>query len=145
MFRNASLCIVCCLAGGSSLAVAQRVAEPPVAVVAADEASRHVGKECVVEMVVAAARLLADKEICFLNSHEDHRESDNFTAVIFRDGLTRFAADGIKDPAAHFRDKTIRVRGRIEEHQGRPQIKVEQPGQIEVVEAEDVRAGGIGD
>ena len=97
------------------------------------------------EELADAARLLADKEICFLNSHEDHRESDNFTAVIFRDGLTRFAADGIKDPAAHFRDKTIRVRGRIEEHQGRPQIKVEQPGQIEVVEAEDVRAGGIGD
>jgi DNA/RNA endonuclease YhcR with UshA esterase domain len=139
MMRGVLLWVAGGVACWSGMTLGQRVAEPPTVVVAADEAGRHVGKECVVEMVVAASRLLTDKEMCFLNSHADHRDSDNFTAVIFRDALARFAADGIKDPAAHFRDKKIRVRGRIEEHQGRPQIKVEQPGQIEVVEEDQDR------
>ena len=136
MFRNAVWCLASGLACWSGVALAQRVAEPPAAVVSADEAAGHVGKERVVEMVVVASRMLTDRDVCFLNSRADHKESNNFTAVIFRDGLARFATDGIGDPAAHFRDKKIRVRGRIEEHEGRPQIKVEHPGQIEVVEPE---------
>ena len=41
--------------------------------------------------------------------------------------------DGIENPAEHFLDATIRVRGVIEKRDGRPQIVVEEPGQIVVV------------
>ncbi|MFM8414492.1 MAG: hypothetical protein ACKOCX_07180 [Planctomycetota bacterium] len=89
-----------------------------------------------VEFVVKGGRKLDDKEICFLNSKQNHRDSDTFTAVIFRTGLARYAADGIEDPAATFRDKRIRVSGVVEERNGQAQIVVASPAQIEVV-AED--------
>jgi hypothetical protein len=114
--------------------------EPPAAtVIAPEDALEHLGEECTVEFVVEAARKLDDKEICFLNSMTDHRDSDNFTAVIFRMGLARYAADGIDDPADEFLGKTIRVTGTVEERNEQAQIVVESPTQIEVVaEAEAV-------
>lgn len=104
------------------------------ATIAADAAADHVGEECVVEMVVRAARVLADKDICFLNSRKDRRDEGNFTVVIFKDGLERFRDAGIENPALHFLDRRIRVRGVIGTHQDRPQIVVDDPTQIEVVE-----------
>ena len=83
--------------------------------------------------MVAAARKLPGKDVCFLNSKKDHRDEDNFTVVIFKDGLERLKSDGIENPAEHFLDATIRVRGVIEKRDGRPQIVVEEPGQIVVV------------
>ena len=117
--------------------------EPPAAPTAAlepiDDASagEHVGEECVVEMVVRAARALADKEMCFLNSRQDRHDEENFTAVIFADGLTRFREAGVENPALHFLDRRIRVRGVIAEHKERPQIVVDDPGQIEIVAEPD--------
>jgi len=105
--------------------------------IAPEEALAHVGEECTVEFIVENGRKLADKEVCFLNSLKDHREKGNFTAVIFRDGLARFAADGIDDPADTFLGKTIRVSGLVAERSGQAQIVVESPTQIEVVEAAD--------
>jgi len=108
------------------------VAEMPI--IEAAEAADHVGEECVVEMVVRAARMFDDGGRCFLNSHKNHRDEDNFTVVIFRGGLARFREADIDDPADHFLDRTIRVRGVIAEHKDRPQIVVEDPEQIELVE-----------
>ncbi|MFM7136810.1 MAG: hypothetical protein ACKO1M_07045 [Planctomycetota bacterium] len=97
------------------------------------EALSHVGEECTVEFVVENGRTLDDKDVCFLNSLKDHRDKGNFTAVIFRAGLARFAADGIDDPADEFLGKTIRVSGRVAERSGQAQIVVESPTQVEVV------------
>lgn len=108
-------------------------ATSPVAIDAA-HAAEHLGEECIVEMVVRAARALADKDICFLNSRRDRRAEDNFTAVIFKDGLQRFREAGIENPALRFLDCRIRVRGVVGKHQDRPQIVVEDPAQIEVVQ-----------
>ena len=114
------------------------IAESTVAtVIAAEDALDHVGDEVVVEFIVKGGRKLDDKEICFLNSSRDHRASDTFTAVIFRAGLARYAADGIDDPAGEFQGKTIRVSGVVEERNGQAQIVVASPTQIEVVEAEE--------
>ena len=99
------------------------------------EALSHVGEECTVEFVVENGRKLDDKDVCFLNSLKDHREKGNFTAVIFRAGLARFAADGVANPADEFLGKTIRVSGLVAERSGQAQIVVESPTQIEVVEA----------
>jgi len=105
--------------------------------IAPEEALSRVGEECTVEFVVENGRKLDDKDVCFLNSLKDHREKDNFTAVIFRAGLARFAADGVANPADEFLGKTIRVSGLVAERSGQAQIVVESPTQIEVVEAAD--------
>ena len=122
----------------AEIAAEEAVAEPaaaiaPVEAVTPAEAVAHAGEECTVELVVAAARKLPGKDVCFLNSKKDHRDEDNFTVVIFKDGLERLKSDGIENPAEHFLDATIRVRGVIEKRDGRPQIVVEEPGQIVVV------------
>lgn len=111
------------------------VAELPT--VASTEAGGHVGKQVRVELVVASSRLMADRGVCFLNSRKNHRDDDNFTVVIFRDGLGRFAEAGIDDPAEHFDARTIRVRGTVAERNGKPQIVVELPDQIEIIESAD--------
>ena len=122
----------------AAIAAEEAVAEPaaaiaPVKAIAPAEAVAHAGEECTVELVVAAARKLPGKDVCFLNSKKDHRDEDNFTVVIFKDGLERLKSDGIENPAEYFLDATIRVRGVIEKRDGRPQIVVEEPGQIVVV------------
>lgn len=114
-------------AGETPATVAERL-------VKADQALRHVGERCDVEMVVRAARKLPDREICFLNSRKDHRATTTFTAVIFAEGLVRFRESGIDNPALHFLDRKIRVRGLVEEREGRAQITIVHPDQVEVVE-----------
>ena len=111
---------------------AAAVAEAPVVDAAA--AADHVGEECVVELTVQAARLFDDGSRCFLNSRENHRDADNFTVVIFREGLARFREADIENPADHFLHRVIRVRGVVAEHKERPQIVVEEPEQIELVD-----------
>jgi len=111
--------------------------QPAAATIAPEEAVSRVGEEATVEFVVQAARKLDDKEVCFLNSLKNHREQGNFTAVIFRAGLARFAADGVANPAETYLGKTIRVSGTIAERNGQAQIVVESPTQVQVVEASD--------
>jgi hypothetical protein len=127
----AAVTLVPCVAAAQESAVA-------VAVIQADDAASHVGEEVTVEMVVRAARALADKDMCFLNSRRDHRDAQTFTVVVFKRGLERFREAGIDNPALHFLDRKIRVRGTVASHKKRPQIVVEDPGQIELVDA-DVR------
>lgn len=124
-------------APGSSATLEATLEQPTANAIAPADALDHVGKTLTVEFVVAAARKLDDKEICFLNSLKDHREQGNFTAVIFRDGLARFVADGIADPAEEYLGKTIRVSGMVEDRSGQAQIVVESPTQIEVVAVDE--------
>ena len=133
----ASLAATVSLAAAEPAGPSATLEQPAAATIAPEEALSRVGEEATVEFVVQAARKLDDKEVCFLNSLKDHREKGNFTAVIFRDGLARFAADGIDDPADAFLGKTIRVSGLVAERSGQAQIVVESPTQIEVVEAAD--------
>lgn len=105
-------------------------------------AAGHVGEWCVVTMKVSSGRLMTDAGRCYLNSRKDHRDKENFTAVIFRQGLEKFSKAGIADPATHFLDKTIRVTGTIELYKEKPQIKVELVDQIEVVDVAGAAAPG---
>jgi hypothetical protein len=109
-----------------------------------EEAAKHVGEWCVVTMKVSSGRLMADAGRCYLNSHKDHRDKENFTAVIFRQGLEKFAKADIADPATHFLDKTIRVTGTIEIYKDKPQIKIELVDQIEVMDDAAAAAPGAG-
>lgn len=99
-----------------------------------EEAASRAGKACTVEMTVRSSRHLDDKEMCFLNSSKQHRDADNFTVVIFKTGLERLTEAGIEAPAEHFSGRTIRVRGVVQLRNEKPQIVVESPTQIELVE-----------
>jgi len=106
-----------------------------------EAAAAHVGKWCVVTMQVESSRLMADAGRCYLNSRKDHRDKENFTAVIFRQGLEKFAKADVPDPAARFLGKTIRVTGTVELYKEKPQIKVELVDQIEQIEVVEEGAG----
>ena len=122
-------------AAGDVTLRAQVATESEVPVVAVDAAASLAGQLCIVEMRVRSARQLDDKETCFLNSAKNHRDEGNFTAVIFREGWARFREAGIDQPADHFREKEIRVRGVVSLRDERPQIVVSDPAQIEIVNA----------
>lgn len=96
------------------------------------EAAKMIDKKCTVEMHVKSAG--RSKTSFFLNSKDNYKDADNFTAVILKDGAEKFKAAKIEDPSAHFKGKTIRVTGVVGLYQNRPQIVVNDPKQIQVVE-----------
>ena len=130
MKASTGLLAIVLIASSSFSAAAEREIIPPTA--AADRA----GEKATVEFKVVAGTLLSDREspICFLNSMKNFRSADNFTVVIFSEGLAKFKKVKIENPLEHFRDKTIRVTGVIGLRQGKPQIIVEYSEQIEIVD-----------
>ena len=54
-----------------------------------------------------------------------------------RETVAKFKEARVDDPAAHFKGKTILVTGKVTLYQERPQIRVEDPKQIQVVEKKD--------
>ncbi len=66
-----------------------------------------------------------------LNTDDDHRTSLSF--VFFKRDRSG-AEQGFGDPE-RFRDQVVRVRGRVADHQGRRQIMLRSPGDIEIVGA----------
>ncbi len=109
------------------------VAEAPRIELAA--ARENVGQEVTIEMVVASSRHLESGKFCFLNSKKSHTDKDNFTVSIREAAIEMFAEQGVKDPAARFLKKKIRVSGKVTLYREKPQIVVDSPAQIaEVVE-----------
>ncbi len=136
MFRVPMVCgltIPAFLTFGPPMALGADAAVATASAVAPEDAADREGERCTVIMKVSSSRLMEDTGSCFLNSQEDHRDEKNFTVVIFRRGLEDFSQAGIKDPAEHFLDKTIRVTGKVELHKDKPQIKVDRIDQIELV------------
>jgi len=67
------------------------------------------------------------EKACFLNFHPEWQHT--FTAVIF---ASRFDAFPPK-PEEHYRGKTVRVTGLVRDYEGKPEIVLESPDQIEVI------------
>lgn len=104
-----------------------RVAPRPV--VPWDEARDYVGQTIVAEGEIVDTNRIG--KLTFLNFHVDWR--DRFYLVVFRDAYA--GVPGGK-PEEHYLHKTIRVTGRVDLHKGRPQLKVYDADQIEVVAEE---------
>ncbi len=121
------LCMTCL---DNGLAAAE---EEKGKVIAASEARKHVDQTLTVEMTVESSRLLADRGLCFLNSQKDFRDERNFTAVLLRSVLDKLKADGVADPVTHYQGKKLKVNGKITLYEGRPQIRVEDSKQIELI------------
>jgi DNA/RNA endonuclease YhcR with UshA esterase domain len=107
-------------------------AEEPKVITPA-EAAKHVNETVTVEMTVQSSRLLADRSICFLNSHKDFREEGNFAVVILREAIEAYKAAEVADPAAHFQGKKIRVTGKVTQRDDKLQIRVEATKQLVLV------------
>lgn len=92
------------------------------------EADEHVGEMATVEGTVI--RTYQSDNVLFLNFHEDYRNS--FTAAIFVTELGRFP-ENAKD---FYRGKTVRISGVIKSYRGAPEMVVNTPEQIEIIEPE---------
>jgi DNA/RNA endonuclease YhcR with UshA esterase domain len=70
----------------------------------------------------------------YLNSHADYKDAANFTIFIPRAALAKFTSAKIDKPVEYYKGKTIQVTGTVTLFEQKPQIKVEDPAQIKVVE-----------
>jgi DNA/RNA endonuclease YhcR with UshA esterase domain len=106
--------------------VALSVSPSPPAVVSWQDAAQYYGQTVTVGGMVVAT--YNSGKAVFLNFDQDYKST--FTVVIFPDDWPKFP----EPPEELFLDKKVRVKGLVKEYQGAPEIIVEEPGQIEVVE-----------
>jgi len=93
-----------------------------------EDTIRHIGEYRTVRFFVRKS--YNSGKAVFLNSKNDFRDPDNFTAVIFEENKNKFP----KEPADYYWGKTIDVRGKIVEHEGRAEIILERPYQIKILQ-----------
>jgi hypothetical protein len=101
-------------------------------------ARKKVGEKITVEMTVKAAKDRLEKrgEI-YLDAETDFRDEKNFAVVITKAGAAKLKEAGIDDPAAHFKDKTIRATGEVKLVQDVPRIEIDEAKQIRIVEVKN--------
>jgi DNA/RNA endonuclease YhcR with UshA esterase domain len=96
------------------------------------EAAKKVNEEVTLQMEVKSAAVRSG--IAYLNSEADFKDAKNFTIFLDKGSLAKFKEAKIDDPAAHFKGKTIQVKGKVVLYKERPQIKVTTPDVIKIVE-----------
>ena len=79
----------------------------------------------------------------YLNSEADFRTEKNFAVFIPNIALDAFKKAGVEDPGKYYYGKTIVVSGTVALSQNRPQIRVENPSQIKVVNSPAAPAATI--
>jgi len=96
-------------------------------VVGACQAGKYLAKELIVEgKVVDTYRHLKTNTV-FLNFEKAY-PNQCFTAVIFSSHLDKF----VQNPEDYYLNKIVRIMGEVKEYQGRPEIILEMPNQIEI-------------
>ncbi len=92
-----------------------------------ESAGKYIGKKVSVEGKIVRSH--NSGTACFLNFHR------NFTRymslVIFENNFRKFPFQ----PEKFYLNKTVRVRGKIKEYEGKPEIVLENPRQIEVIKS----------
>lgn len=97
------------------------------------EAINRIGESVTVEMLVQRTKSCTGSCQVFLDSEANHRDPKNLGVVITVDGRPKFTEVGIDDPTAHFKGRTIRVRGVVIRKEKGPYVEVTDPSQIEIV------------
>lgn len=90
------------------------------------EAGKYIGKTCEVEGRIVATYNAG--KVCFLNFDRDYKK--NFTVVIFQSAFNNFPSP----PETLYKNKLIKVKGYIKEYKGKPEIIVNYPSEIEILE-----------
>jgi len=96
-------------------------------VVAACEAGQYLGRELIVEGKVADTYHDSKSNTVFLNFEKAY-PNHCFTGVIFSSDLYKF----VQNPEDYYLNKTVRIMGEVKEYQGKPEIILETPNQIEI-------------
>ncbi len=110
---------------------APAAADAPAKPLTPAEAAKKVDEKVVVEMEVKST---GGKNNRYLDSEENYKDDHNFTVFIPKDALDKFKEAKIDDPAVYYKGKTVRVTGAVALHENKPQIEVEDPAQIEIVD-----------
>jgi DNA/RNA endonuclease YhcR with UshA esterase domain len=100
----------------------------------APEARTRINERITVEMPVKAAKNCQRCSLMFLDSEEDQHDTKNFAVAITDTGKVKYREVKIDDPAGYFKGKTIRVSGVVTVKDKQPQIEVDDPNQIAVVQ-----------
>ena len=95
------------------------------------EAAKKLNEKVTVEVMVKST---GGNTNCYLNSEEDYKDSKNFTVMIPEGVLEKFKKAKIEDPKTFYKGKTVHVTGTVTTNRDKPQIKVEDPEQIKVIE-----------
>jgi DNA/RNA endonuclease YhcR with UshA esterase domain len=96
------------------------------------EATKKVGENVTVEMEVKSVG--QSKGVFSLNSESDYKSEKNFTLFINSASAAKFKNAGIADLVEHFKGKKVRATGTVKLYKERPEIVLEDPKQIEVIE-----------
>lgn len=98
-------------------------------VISYQDASKYIGEIKTVEGTIVGTykHTNTDSSIIFLNFHDPY--IGYFTALIWSDDWDKFP----ESPDIFYKNKKVRVTGKIEEHKGSPEIIVNDIDQIEVV------------
>jgi hypothetical protein len=97
------------------------------------EAISRINESVTVEMLVQRTKSCTGSKQVFLDSEPNHRDPKNLGVVVTESGRAKFGEAGIDDPTAHYKGKTIRVRGVVIRREERPYIEVDDPDMIELV------------
>lgn len=97
------------------------------AIVQWDQAKQYVGYEITVQGKIVSVGQTKDASVNFLNFHEDYR--GKFYMVVFED-LAKTLPKSVEET---FLNKTLRVKGTVEDHRGNPQIKITSMDQVQFV------------
>ena len=115
----------------SSLAVAPATAQEKGPVVSPAQAARLLDKRVVLQMEVKST---GGSLNCYLNSAVDFKDAANFAVFIPQAALDKFKQARIENPKAYYKGKTVQVSGTVTLYDEKPQIRVDEPAQIKVVE-----------
>src|SRR3954470_7911891 len=99
----------------------------------ATEAINRANESVTVEMLVQRTKCCTGSRQVFLDSEPNHRDPKNLGVVVTENGRAKFGEAGVDDPTAHFKGKTIRVRGIVIRKEKGPYIEVNEPSKIELV------------
>ena len=115
---------------GATLAADWKKAQPlqpaPTGVIPWQQAGDHIGAEVTVEGDIVRTRDTGS--VIYLNFDENYR--GKLSIVIFSKSAARFP----EPPAAFYLNQRVRVTGAVKEYQGAPEIVVDSPAQIEVMD-----------
>jgi len=95
-------------------------------VVSWQDAGKYIGRLVTVEGTVVAT-YRSDK-VLMLNFHQDYRK--HFKVAVFADKLAQFP----EHPEDFYKKQLVRVTGIVKEYEGAPEMVVDEPGQIAVIE-----------
>ena len=100
-------------------------------VVSAAQAARLVDKRVTLQMEVKSTGGTLN---CYLNSAANFQDAANFAVFIPEEALEKFKQARIEKPKDFYKGKMVQVVGTVTLFKEKPQIRVDEPAQIKVIE-----------